>query len=120
MAMIASSSTWLPCAASDNDLCGGRIWHGDANCDGSLDVGDINPFIALVISGCCDPNCPGCEGQDGGGGQLSPQELAAQLAASVAPELYNDLLALIAANIELQPDEESQAYWEAVYAALTE
>jgi len=106
--------------ASDNYSGGGRIWHGDANCDGSLNIGDINPFIALVISGCCDSVCPGCEDQDGGGGQLSPEELAKVLADSVSPELYDDLVAIVAANIDLQPDEDSQAYWEAVYAALTE
>jgi hypothetical protein len=69
------------------------------------------------------PDCGDCFGGDapmGGGEPLSPEELASQLAANIWPELYGDLLAMVAANIDLQPDDESRAYWEAVYAALTE
>jgi hypothetical protein len=36
--------------------------------------------------------------------------LAARLAANVWPELYGDLVALVAASIDFPPDEESRAY----------
>ena len=101
-------------------LVGSRTYHADTNCDATLSTADVNPFVALVTSGCCDPNCPGCEDQDGGGGLPDPQELAKQLADNIWPELYDDLVAIVAENIDLQPDDESRAYWEAVYAALTE
>jgi hypothetical protein len=42
------------------------------------------------------------------------------LAANVAPELYGDLLNMVLNAIEDAPDDETQAYWEAVYAALTQ
>jgi hypothetical protein len=122
-------------AAAFPGLEGSMTYHGDTTCDDPPHLGfeDINPFVALVTSGCCDADCPGCSQQDGDGmngmmyeggeglpGMLPPEELAAQLAANVWPELYPDLVAMVAANIDLQPDEESQAYWQAVYAALTE
>ncbi len=98
-------------------LDGSRVWKGDANCDGSFNGSDSNSFIARVISHCCDPDCPGCEGQDGGG-LPPPEELAAELANSVWQELYDELLDLIADLINAQDD--NQEYWQAVYAALTE
>lgn len=60
------------------------------------------------------------EGGEGLPGQLPPEELAAQLAANVWPELYPDLVAMAAGAAETAPDEETQAYWLAVYAALTQ
>jgi len=100
-------------------LSGSMVLHGDADCNGTFDYGDINPFIARVISGECD--CPGDSQRGGGGGeQRSPEETAELLADNVAPELYNGLVAVVAAAIEAQPDDETRAYWEAVYEALTE
>jgi hypothetical protein len=109
-------------------LGGSRIWHGDANCDGTFNNADNNPFVALVIAQCCDPECPGCSQQRGDmmyeGGEglpgLPAEELAAELAANIGPELFNDLLSMVLTTIETAPDEESQAYWQAVYAALTQ
>jgi hypothetical protein len=46
--------------------------------------------------------------------------LAKLLADNVAPALYSNLVYVVAGAIEVQPDDESRAYWEAVYAALTE
>jgi formylmethanofuran dehydrogenase subunit C len=112
-------------------LQGSMGYHGDTNCNGTFGFDDINPFVALLSLP--DPPCsPDCSfGGDGGmngmlyeGGEglpeLPAEELAAQLAANVWPELYPDLVAMVAANIDLQPDEESQAYWQAVYDALTQ
>jgi hypothetical protein len=110
-------------------FCGGSaVFHGDANCDGSYAMSDMSAFMLLVNSGCCDPDCPGCSQQRGDmmyeGGEglpgLPAEELAAELAANIWPELYPDLVAMVAANIDLQPHDESQAYWQAVYAALTQ
>jgi hypothetical protein len=102
-------------------LVGSRVWKGDANCDGTFDSSDLNPFVALVSNECCDPNCPGCEGGDApAGGLPDPDDLAADLAANVWPALYDDLLGIILATIDAAPDEETQAYWQAVYAALTQ
>jgi hypothetical protein len=107
---------------------GGVVYKADCNCDGSVNFGDINPFVALV-GGHCDPNCPDCEGGDGPMGgdgamgldePLTPEEMAAQLAANVAPELYDNLLFVVAGAIEAAEDDETQAYWQAVYDALTQ
>lgn len=108
---------------------GGILYKGDCNCDGTFDFADINPFVAL-LTGTCDPNCPDCEGGDaprgggdapmGGDEPLSPEEMAAQLAENVWPELYDNLLFVVAGAIDAAPDDETQAYWQAVYAALTE
>jgi hypothetical protein len=95
-------------------------WKGDADCSGQFNLADVNAFTDRVTRGCCDPDCPGCEGDDGGGGELDPTELAGELAANVWPELYDDLVAIVAENVNLQPDDESRAYWQAVYDALTE
>jgi hypothetical protein len=113
----------LGCTGDPNDpdcLAGSRIWHGDLNCDGSLDFSDINPFVALLTNPCCQASCDPCPGGDGGLPGLSPEELAAQLAANIWPELYPDLVAMVAAMIDAAPDEETQAYWQAVYEALTQ
>lgn len=94
------------------------IWHGDCNCDGVFDFGDINPFVAL-LSGTCDPNCPDCQGDDGGE-RMSPQELADRLVENIWPELYDDLVWVVAETIDWQETRDLRAYWQAVYAALTE
>lgn len=113
----------LGCTDDPNDpncLGGSRIWHGDVNCDGSLDFGDINPFVVLMEHQCCMLwDCAPCWDGDAGE-RMSPQQLAAQLATHIWPELYDDLVGVVGAAIEVQPDDESRAYWEAVYAALTE
>jgi hypothetical protein len=69
---------------------------------------------------CCDPDCPPCPG-DSGGGQLSAEELAAELAGSVSAGMYDELVQFVADLISALPDDdESAAYWQAVYEALTE
>ena len=50
--------------------------------------------------------------------RLAP--FAAEWAVNVWPDLYDGLVNKVAVNIEIQPDEESQAYWQAVYDALTQ
>lgn len=112
----------LGCTNDPNDpncLAGSRIWRGDLTCDNPPHLGfeDINPFVVLLTDPCCQPTCDPCSGD--GGERMSPQQLASELAATIWPELYNDLVAIVEENIDLQPDEESQAYWEAVHAALT-
>jgi hypothetical protein len=99
---------------------GSVIYHGDCNCDMVFDFADINAFISL-LNGQPDPNCPDYpEGDGGAGEQRTPEELAKLLADNVAPELYDGLVYVVGQAIEAQPDDESRAYWEAVYAALTE
>jgi hypothetical protein len=101
-------------------LEGSMIYHGDANCDEVFDFADINPFVARVTTGNCD--CGYSEDRRGGDGtdSMPPEDLAALLAENVAPELYDDLLAVVAAAIDAAPDDETQAYWQEVYAALTQ
>jgi hypothetical protein len=45
---------------------------------------------------------------------------AGELATNVWPELYDNLVTIVAENIDLQPDDASRAYWEAVYDPLTQ
>jgi hypothetical protein len=102
---------------------GGILYKGDCNCDGTFDFADINAFVALVGGDCNPEECDDCVGGDAPGGgdePPSPEELAAQLAANIWPELYDNLLFVVAGAIDASPDEETRAYWEAVYAALTE
>jgi hypothetical protein len=49
-----------------------------------------------------------------------PDELAAALAEVIWPALYDDLLTLALNLVDEAADEEMQAYWQAVYAALTQ
>ena len=100
-------------------IAGSMVFHGDLNCDGTLGLADINPFVLRVTEGCCDPECGSCY-DERGGEPLSPQELAALLAANVDSELFDSLVALVAANAAQQDNEEDAAYWEAVYYALIE
>ena len=110
-------------------LAGSMVYHGDANCDGTLSFADINPFVALVSAGTCT-SCAGengmnrvnwmNEGNEDDAGAQSPEQLATILGANVAPELYDDLLALIGEAAGQQDSDEGAAYWEAVYYALTE
>jgi hypothetical protein len=51
---------------------------------------------------------------------LPAEDLAAELAANIWPELFEDLLSMVAGLIDAAPNEETQAYWQAVYAALTQ
>jgi hypothetical protein len=53
-----------------------------------------------------------------GADRMPPDELAALLADNVAPEDYDTLLAVIAPAIDAAADDQTQTYWEAVYAAL--
>ena len=73
-----------------------------------------------MTEGCCWEQCGDCPGDGGRGALPDAEELAKQLAGAVWPELYNDLVAIVEENIDLQPDEESRAYWQAVYDALAE
>jgi len=77
---------------------------------------ELGTLKYLVTNEKCGP----CPLDDEGAEPPSPQELARQLVANVWPELYGDLLAMVAAAIDAAPDEETQAYWQAVYDALTE
>ena len=97
-------------------LGGSMEYHGDANCDGYFNFSDVDPFVALVVQECCDPDCSGCRG----GESLSPEELASELAAHVAPERYDTLVEIVAEVALIQKDAQRQAYWEAVYSALVE
>jgi hypothetical protein len=102
-------------------LAGSRTFHADSNCGGTLSSADVTPFVALVYSNCCDPECRGCEGGDApAGGLPDPDTLAADLAANVWPELYDGLLTIVLDTIDAAPDKDTQAYWQAVYATLTQ
>lgn len=101
-------------AAMCPGLEGSMTYHGDANCDGVFDFHDINPFVARVTSGNCD--CTELDGEP----PLAPRELANMLAANIAPELYGALVNLVGIAIDWQETRELRAYWEAVYAALTQ
>ncbi len=101
-------------------LDGSRVYHGDANCDQAFNFGDINTFVLLVEYHCCmGSDCEPCWDDDDGE-PLGPEELAAQLAASIWPELYDDLVWVVGEAINAQDDDASRQYWEAVYAALTQ
>jgi hypothetical protein len=115
---VAALSNSAAYAQMHPGLDGSTIFHGDANCDGSMDFADINPFVARAGSGDCD--CAEERGDGMDGDLMPPEDLAAILAENVAPEQYDALLAVVAAVIDAAPNEETQAYWEAVYAALTQ
>lgn len=105
-------------AAAFPGLEGSMAFHGDADCSDVFDSADINPFVARVQTGDCD--CGEARGNGEGADRMPPEELAALLAENVAPEQYDALLAVVAAAIDAAPDEEMAAYWQAVYAALTQ
>jgi hypothetical protein len=130
---IAALSDPAQYAALFPGLSESMVYHGDATCDTPPHLGfeDINPFIALVGRPCtaCGAGGDAPMGGDGmnimyeGGGlpsELPPEELAAQLAANVWPELYDGLLAMVLGAIEYAPDEATEAYWQAVYGVLTQ
>jgi hypothetical protein len=102
------------------------VYHGDVNEDGTLDFADVNPFVALVMAGQCGPAGGGGEmmmyegGEGYPPGLPSPEEMAAELAANVWPELYDGLLSMIQGAIDTAPNDQTAAYWQAVYAALTQ
>jgi hypothetical protein len=102
-------------------LGGSMNSHGDANCDGTFDSHDINPFVARIRSGDCDCG-DSRQGGDGGEGLdwITPEELAALLGDNIAPELYEALLTMVAAAIDAAPDDENQAFWETAYGILTQ
>jgi hypothetical protein len=106
-------------------LQGSMVYHGDINGDGTVGFADINPFVALVVAGQCGGTGGGRAMMMGEGGetipdQLPPEELAAVLAGNVSPELYAGLLNMVLTATDSAPDEETQAYWQAVYTALTQ
>jgi hypothetical protein len=101
-------------------LDGSRVYHGDVNCDQVFNFGDINTFVLLMEYQCCmASDCEPCWGDDDSE-PLGPEELAAQLAANIWPELYDDLVNIIAAEVSTEENDATREYWEAVYAALTE
>lgn len=103
---------------------GSRVYHGDCNCDGRFDFGDINPFIVRLNQGCCRETCGPCSGGGNGllggpaGGLPEPEYLAARLAVNVKPELFDDLVAMAAAAASVQTDPQLKTYWEKVHHAL--
>ncbi len=113
---VAALSDPAAYAQMSPGLEGSMTYHADADCSGVFDFGDINPFVARVTSGDCD--CGGSRGD--GMDSMTPEELGALLADNVTPELYDALLAVVAAAIDAAPDETTEAYWQAVYAALTQ
>jgi hypothetical protein len=105
-------------------LAGGILRHGDCNCDGRFNVGDISPFIALLNHPCSicsfgEGNVMAYGGEDDSG-PMTPEELAAGLAANIWPELYDDLLNIVGEEISSEEDDVIRDYWETVYDTLTE
>jgi hypothetical protein len=76
--------------------------------------------MLLVHAECCDPDCPGCQGDGLDGNDPGPEQFAAELAEAVGDEYYENLLTLVLNLVDAASDEETQAYWQAVYAALTQ
>jgi hypothetical protein len=112
-------------------LGGSLAFHGNNNCDGSINFGDIAAFVTRLQNFCCLPDCdpnlclpPESEesGRSNGpeGGASAPEMLAMQLALNVAPELFDTLVDLAAQCAAGLPDEDQRAYWQAVYEALVE
>jgi len=102
---------------------GSRVYHGDCNCDGFFDFGDINPFVLRLNQGCCWEECGDCPGGNGllggpPGGLPEPELLAAKLAVNVKPELFDDLVDMAAAAASVQTDPQLKVYWEKVHRAL--
>ena len=108
--------------APDPNTGGSRVYHGDMNCDGLLTYADINPFVIRLEEGCCDPNCGACGGNllQGGGQRLSPQALATRLMLNIDPDLYDDLVEIVAQAATGLDDAGDRAYWQAVYGYLAE
>ncbi len=93
---------------------GSMLYHGDIDCDSDIDFDDVDPFVARIGQACV--GCPERDG--GGGGQLSPLELARELAIHIAPQRYDDLCDIIAAVAQRQRNAERAAYWTAVWEYL--
>lgn len=101
-------------------LSGSRGYHGDCNCDGSVNFSDIDAFVARLdhCSADCDnggdsPTGPAADGNPA----FDPAYLANSLVGAVAPERLADLLAavdLLAAD----PPLGSSIDWPAVRASM--
>ncbi len=73
---IGQPDAGLPMTGGSFELSGG-FWPGagvsqpcdpcDANCDGSIDAFDVEPFIAVLLGG---PRCSGCAGDINGDGVI--------------------------------------------------
>ncbi len=96
---------------------GGRVWHGDLNCDGELNFADINPFVAFLSDPCLKHDCNPCPDEALLG---DPGATAALLAANVDTAWRPALVELVAGYLAQETDKPTRAYWQAVLAALAE
>jgi hypothetical protein len=120
---------------------GSAVYRGDANCDGRLNGYDIDPFVLKLTN----PNqwsqqydCETCvpcggllelgsgsgegssaEGVEGESAPPSPEDVAALLASSVAPERLPALLEMVEMLAADLPDPERAEFWAEVAAELS-
>ncbi len=99
-------------------LRGSALYHGDMDRSGVINFDDLDLFIDCVVAGGC-PTSAGACGGDGKGGR-SPAQMAAALAGGVAPERQALLAEIIADHATRQRTAADQAYWDAVWTALTD
>jgi hypothetical protein len=127
--------------AYDPDL-GSVLYRGDANCDGAINGYDIDAFTLKLTNPeqwsqqywCEICVCPGelleleggsaerslAEGVEGEPAPASPEDVAALLASSVAPErlgMLTEITEMLAADL---PDPERAEFWAEVAALLPE
>ncbi len=92
------------------------IFHGDTNCDGSLDLVDVESFTERITLGCCSPICPPPPACGGGGGGGSPESVGATMKAGLSKEsqaTFADALLDFIAGLNIQ---EKIDYWTRVLA----
>ncbi len=99
-------------------LRGSALYHGDMDRSGTINFDDFDEFVACVVAGGCPTSAGECGG-DGKGGR-SPAQMAAALAGGVAPERQALLAEIIADHATRQRTAADQAYWDAVWTALTD
>jgi hypothetical protein len=116
--------------SSGQHYTGGLVlFLGDLNCDGSVGIADLNPFVQRVIGGCCSVDCGPCPSQRDGMnamnaapgediGAPSPEQMAALLGGNVDPANCDNLLLRLAEYIAQAETPEEAEYWDAVYQAL--
>lgn len=127
VAYVSNCAAWQAaypdCPAENGDV----NQNGQHACNG-YPFDDINVFVNYLASHTLPLPCScggvlgdsyGGDGFDGDGvPDVSPEELAVLLEEQVAPELTDELLALVAGCIAGEDDEPRVAYWEEVYANL--